>query len=123
MTAAVTAAAVDLKKAGSAGLVVAGANDVDAQLVAAAINTALGADGSTVKYNGEGLFAGDDVAFDQLVKDMNAGRVSALVLRHQPRVPRRQQGGVPYRTRQGQVQREHGRHGRRNGGTLHGHGP
>ena len=80
VSAAVNAAAADLKKAGSAGLVVAGANDVDAQLVAAAINTALGADGTTVKYNGEGLFAGDDVAFAQLVKDMNAGRVSALVM-------------------------------------------
>ncbi len=77
---AVRAAAADLKNAGSAGLVVAGSNDLDAQLVAAAINTALGADGTTVKYNGEGLFAGDDAAFAQLVSDMNAGRVSALIV-------------------------------------------
>ena len=80
LTSAVRAAAADLKKAGSAGLVVAGSNDLDAQLVAAAINTALGADGTTVKYTGEGLFAGDDAAFAQLVSDMNAGRVSALIL-------------------------------------------
>jgi molybdopterin-containing oxidoreductase family iron-sulfur binding subunit len=78
--AAVTTAANDLKRAGSAGLVVAGANDVDAQLVAAAINTALGADGTTVKYSGDRLFAGDDSAFAKLVQDMNAGRVSAMVM-------------------------------------------
>ncbi len=77
---AVQTAAADLKKAGSTGLVVAGSNDLDAQLAAAAINTALGADGTTVKYNGEGLFAGDDAAFAQLVSDMNAGRVSALIM-------------------------------------------
>ena len=77
---AVRAAATDLKKAGSAGLVVAGSNDIDAQLVAAAINTAIGADGTTVKYTGERLFAGDDAAFAQLVTDMNAGRVSALIM-------------------------------------------
>ena len=77
---AVRAAATDLKKAGSAGLVVAGSNDIDAQLVAAAINTAIGADGTTVKYIGERLFAGDDAAFAQLVTDMNAGRVSALIM-------------------------------------------
>ena len=77
---AVRAAATDLKKAGSAGLVVAGSNDIDAQLVAAAINTAIGADGTTVKYTGERLFAGDDAAFAQLVSDMNAGRVSALIM-------------------------------------------
>lgn len=77
---AVLKAADDLKKAGSNGLVVAGSNDLDAQIVAAAINTALGADGTTVKYTGEGLFAGDDAAFAQLVADMNAGRVSALIM-------------------------------------------
>ena len=77
---AVQAAAADLKKAGSSGLVVAGSNDLDAQLVAAAINTALGADGTTVKYTGDRLFAGDDAAFAQLVTDMNAGRVSALIM-------------------------------------------
>ena len=77
---AVRAAAEDLKNAGPAGLVVAGSNDLDVQLVAAAINTALGADGTTVKYTGDRLCAGDDEAFHQLVEDMNAGRVSAMIV-------------------------------------------
>ena len=77
---AVQKAAKDLKAAGPRGLVVAGVNDLDAQRVAAAINTALGADGTTVKYNGEGLLAGDDKAFAQLLADMNKGDVAALIL-------------------------------------------
>ena len=77
----VKAAVADLKRAGSKGLVVAGDNDLATQRIASAINRSLGALGTTMVVNAEpGLNQGDDKAFAQLVTDMQAGRVSALIV-------------------------------------------
>ena len=74
------------EEAGANGLVVAGDNDVATQCIVNAINVALGAVGTTVKYNEKAaLHQGDDAPLTTLVEDMKAGRVSALVRgRHQP---------------------------------------
>ncbi|MCH1582132.1 MAG: TAT-variant-translocated molybdopterin oxidoreductase, partial [Flavobacteriales bacterium] len=79
--AGVKAAAADLKRAGTKGLVIAGDNDVATQRIASAINRNLGAVGTTVKVNATpSLYQGDDKAMAQLVADMNAGKVSALIV-------------------------------------------
>ena len=77
---AIENAVFDLKKAGRTSLVVSGVNDVDAQLLVADINRLLGGEGTTVKYDSNQLFQGDDRAFSALVKDMNQGKVGALVM-------------------------------------------
>jgi MoCo/4Fe-4S cofactor protein with predicted Tat translocation signal len=77
---AVARAAADLKKAGSKGLVLAGSNDVDVQRVVNAINNALGALGTTVKYENMGLFQGSTAAISALTADMEAGKVETLVI-------------------------------------------
>ena len=79
--AAVKVAAADLKKAGAKGLVVAGDNDLATQRIASAINRNLGAMGTTmVLHEQPGLHQGDDKAMAQLVADMKAGKVSALIV-------------------------------------------
>ena len=79
--AAVKTAASDLKAAGAKGLVVSGDNDFSTQCIVNAINQALGAVGTTVEINEKAsLHQGDDAAYAQLVKDMQAGRVSALIV-------------------------------------------
>ena len=79
--AGVKSAAADLKAAGSKGLVVAGDNDVATQCIVNAINVALGSVGTTVEFkDNANLFQGDDAAFTQLVADMQAGAVSALIV-------------------------------------------
>ena len=79
--AAIQSAATDLKKAGTKGLVLAGSNDLHTQRLVNAINAALGAVGTTVLFDHEkGLFQGDQAAFQQLLKDMNAGKVSTLIV-------------------------------------------
>lgn len=77
---AIASAVSDLKKAGSKSLVVSGLNDVDAQLLVADINQILGAEGTTVDYDNNQMFQGDDVAFNSLVQDMNQGKVGVLVM-------------------------------------------
>ena len=80
-TAGVKAAAADLKAAGAKGLVVAGDNDLATQRIVSAINRTLGAVGTTVELHEQAtLFQGDDKAFAQLVQDMQAGKVSALIV-------------------------------------------
>ena len=80
IAAAIEKAVSDLKKAGRKALVVSGMNDVEAQLLVADMNRLLGAEGTTVKYGSNQLFQGDDRAFNTLVKDMNEGRVGALLM-------------------------------------------
>lgn len=72
-------AAQQLKSAGSAGVLVSGLDDVNAQLLVFAINRALNAqafDPAKPKY----VRGGDRKAVSQLVKDMNAGAVSVLIM-------------------------------------------
>ena len=79
-TKAVVAAAKDLKRAGSKGLVMAGSNDLAMQHVVNAINAALGAVGSTVFYDTMTLFQGSSASLKQLTTDMKAGAVEVLVI-------------------------------------------
>jgi len=76
---AVQKAASQLKKAGSNGVVVTGIQDVNAQTVVLAINEALGSkafDSETpIKIR-----QGDDTAVTQLVADMKAGKVGAIIM-------------------------------------------
>lgn len=72
-------AAQQLKSAGSAGVLVSGIDDVNAQLLVFAINRALNSnafDPAKPKY----VRGGDRKAVTQLVKDMNAGAVSVLIM-------------------------------------------
>ena len=80
INAAVAAAAKDLKAAGKNALVVAGSNDLNIQRVVNAINEALGATGTTVKFERNDLFQGSSAALGQLTQDMAAGRVNALIV-------------------------------------------
>ncbi|MEM6516976.1 MAG: TAT-variant-translocated molybdopterin oxidoreductase, partial [Bacteroidota bacterium] len=76
---AVQMAASELKKAGSNGLLVTGIQDVNAQTVALAINSALRSkafDPSTPILTRQGK--NEKVA--QLISDMNAGKVGALIM-------------------------------------------
>ncbi|GAA4269103.1 TAT-variant-translocated molybdopterin oxidoreductase [Hyunsoonleella aestuarii] len=76
---AIKNAASQLKKAGSKGVVVTGIQDVNAQTVALEINEALGSkafdSASPIKTR-----QGSDKAVAQLVADMNAGKVGALIM-------------------------------------------
>ena len=76
---AVSAAASELSKAGSNGVVVTGIQDVNAQTVVFAINEALASKAfdpdTTIKTR-----QGNDKAVVQLVADMNAGKVGALIM-------------------------------------------
>lgn len=75
---AVAKAASDLKKAGRKALVMAGSNDLALQRVVNAINAALQSPGVTVRYTVNKMNSGSHAALNQLVQDMNAGRVSAV---------------------------------------------
>lgn len=73
-------AAKALRKAGSNALVVSGSNDKNVQLIVNAINSLLGAYGNTINLDKAcQLFQGDDKALAQLVTDMNAGKVGAVM--------------------------------------------
>ncbi|RZN84751.1 MAG: 4Fe-4S dicluster domain-containing protein [Winogradskyella sp.] len=76
---AVRAAASELKKAGSNGVVVTGIQDVNAQTVALELNEALSSKAfdTTTTINTK---KGNDKGVMQLVADMKAGKVGALVL-------------------------------------------
>jgi MoCo/4Fe-4S cofactor protein with predicted Tat translocation signal len=78
---AIKSAADDLKASRGASLVVAGSNDPNVQLIVAAINSALGNHGATMDVkNGINLFQGSDEQMKQLVDEMNAGAVDALIV-------------------------------------------
>jgi len=76
---AVNAAASELSKAGSNGVVVTGIQDVNAQTVVFAINEALASKAfepnTPIKTR-----QGNDKAVAQLVADMNAGKIGALIM-------------------------------------------
>lgn len=61
-------------------IVVCGVNDIAVQTVVNSINEAIGSYGSTIDTdNSSNLFQGDDEAFVNLVKEMAAGEVGALL--------------------------------------------
>jgi MoCo/4Fe-4S cofactor protein with predicted Tat translocation signal len=75
----ITKAASELKRGG--GLVVSGSNDLNVQIIVNAINTAIGANGTTIDWSTPVNYRqGIDADMDQLVKDMNAGNVGALLV-------------------------------------------
>ena len=64
-----------------ASLVVSGSNDSNVQKIVAEINKVLGNEGVTVDSStGINLFQGDDSKVANLVKDMNSGKVGALIV-------------------------------------------
>lgn len=81
VNAAIADAAKDLKSHKGKSLVVSGSNDVNVQTVVNAINEALGSYGSTINmnktYSGR---KGDDKAMNDLVADMNSGKVGVLMM-------------------------------------------
>jgi len=73
-------AANELINARSAGIVVAGSNDVNVQTIVNGINNLLGAYGATIDLNAPlNLKAGDDAAMAGFVKDVAQGQVGAVV--------------------------------------------
>ncbi len=78
---AIKKAAIDLKSHNGKALVVSGSNSADVQMVINAINQKLGSYGQTIDmdktYN---IHQGDDKAFEQLLADMTAGKVGALLM-------------------------------------------
>ena len=78
---AVKSAAAALKAASGRSIIVAGSNDDDIQTIVAAINQKLGNYGSTIDLSNPSLaYQGDDAAVASLVADMNAGKVSTLII-------------------------------------------
>ncbi|MEZ4886473.1 MAG: TAT-variant-translocated molybdopterin oxidoreductase [Chitinophagales bacterium] len=73
-------AALELKGAQGKSLVVSGSNDANVQQVVNAINEMLGNYGSTIDLDAPYNVGGDDKAVQQLVADMNAGKVGAVIL-------------------------------------------
>src|SRR5690606_7722096 len=75
----ITKAAEDLKS--TKGLVVCGSNDPNVQSVINAINSAINAYGNTIDFSSTlNVRKGIDTDMVQLVNDMNAGAVGALIL-------------------------------------------
>ena len=72
-------AAADLKKGN--GLVVSGSNDANVQVIVNAINAAIGANGNTVNFATPLRYkAGRDADMVNLVQQMNAGQVGAILI-------------------------------------------
>jgi molybdopterin-containing oxidoreductase family iron-sulfur binding subunit len=81
LKAGIQKAAADLQKNRGAGLVVCGSNDPNVQIVVNAINSAIGANGSTVDWsNPVNYRQGIDKDMVDLVAQMNAGQVGALLI-------------------------------------------
>jgi MoCo/4Fe-4S cofactor protein with predicted Tat translocation signal len=71
----------DLKAHAGKGLVVCGSNDVNVQLVINAINSAIGAYGSTIDWSTPVYYRqGIDKDFNDLVTQMDAGQIGALLV-------------------------------------------
>ncbi|MDB4922335.1 TAT-variant-translocated molybdopterin oxidoreductase [Mucilaginibacter sp.] len=76
---AIAIAAKELIAAKGKALVVAGSNDVAAQVLVNAINSLLGSYGTTIDLDNPSLqYAGNDAEFAELVNDMKSGQVDAL---------------------------------------------
>ncbi|MDC3352068.1 TAT-variant-translocated molybdopterin oxidoreductase [Crocinitomicaceae bacterium] len=77
----VKAAAKELKANKGESIVVAGSNRKSVQVIVNAINDALGNYASTINLNNPiELHMSEDAKMDALVKDMNAGKVGAIVM-------------------------------------------
>lgn len=77
----IAAAAKALNEQKGAALVVCGSNDPSVQIVVNAINEAVGANGTTINWaHTSNIRSGNDAEMAQLVKDMNAGSVGALLV-------------------------------------------
>lgn len=75
----ITKAAADLKRGN--GLVVCGSNDVNVQTVVNAINSAIGANGTTIDWTATSNYRkGMDGDMAALVNDMKAGNVGTLIV-------------------------------------------
>ena len=72
-------AAAQIKKAGSKAVVVTGIQDKNAQLLALAINKAINSEVIDV-VNTKNVRKGNDAAVAQLVSDMNAGKIGAIII-------------------------------------------
>lgn len=73
--------ATELKKAGKKGLVLCGDNNKDQESICIAINQILGNDGVAMRSDmPSNLRQGNDKAFSQLMADMDAGQVGALLI-------------------------------------------
>lgn len=77
---AINKAALELKGAQGKSLVVSGSNDANVQQVVNAINEMLGNYNSTINLDAPYNKGGDDKAVQQLVTDMNSGKVGAVIL-------------------------------------------
>lgn len=78
---AVTKAAAELKAAAGQALVVSGSNDVNVQIIVNAINEAIGANGKTINWAvTSNVRAGIDADMTQLVADINAGTIGAVII-------------------------------------------
>jgi MoCo/4Fe-4S cofactor protein with predicted Tat translocation signal len=78
--AALQSVAAELMNARGRALVVCGTNDVAHQSVVNSINTALGAYGNTIDISQENyLRQGNDAEVAELLREMNAGEVSAII--------------------------------------------
>lgn len=81
LAAGIEAAAKELLAAGGNAVVVCGSNDVNAQVVVNAINDKIGANGKTINFGAATNYRkGVDAEFEQLVADMSAGQVGALLV-------------------------------------------
>lgn len=75
------AAGAELKKSAGASLVVSGSNDVNVQTIVAAINHKLGNYETTININNPvNLFAANDRQVEELVKDVTAGKIKAILI-------------------------------------------
>jgi MoCo/4Fe-4S cofactor protein with predicted Tat translocation signal len=81
LKAGITKAAKALTENKGAALVVCGSNDVSVQILVNAINSAIGANGTTIDWNTTVNYRqGDDGEFVKLVEDMNAGAVGSILI-------------------------------------------
>lgn len=81
LAAGIEAAAKELLAAGGNAVVVCGSNDVNAQIIVNAINAQIGANGKTINFGTMFNYRkGVDAEMEQLVTDMNAGNVGAVLV-------------------------------------------
>jgi MoCo/4Fe-4S cofactor protein with predicted Tat translocation signal len=81
LKAGIEAAAKELKAAGGNALVVSGSNDANIQVIVNAINAMIGANGKTVNFGTPVNYRkGVDAEFEQLLADMSAGNVGAVLV-------------------------------------------
>ena len=81
LKAGIEKAAADLLKNKGASLVVSGSNDKNVQVVVNAINNAIGSYGKTIDWGKPVNYrAGIDSEFEQLIVDMQAGTVGAIMV-------------------------------------------